>query len=74
MFFLATEGTTDGDWSTLIRKLRKGQGLSQTQLGEMVGITAAYISHIEAGKRNPSVKVCRRLLEALGAYEEASKL
>jgi len=60
-----------GDFGGMTRRLRLEQGMTQTQLGELVGVTAAYISHIEAGKRQPAASLTRRLLEALGAHDEA---
>lgn len=63
-----------GDLGKVTRKLRAEQGMTQTQLGDLVGVTAAYISHIEAGKRQPAPSLARRLLEALGAHNEAQKV
>src|SRR5919198_5338695 len=55
-----------------LRRLRREQGLSQRQLAER-GVTAAYISRIEAGARQPSVKALRvlaRKLEVSADYLE----
>jgi len=48
-----------------IRRLRMEQGLSQRQLAT-TGVSYAYISRLEAGKRTPSVKALRKLAERLG--------
>src|SRR5919198_3008491 len=48
-----------------LRRFRREQGLSQRQLAER-GVTAAYISRIEAGARQPSVKALRVLARKLG--------
>lgn len=63
-----------GDLGKVTRKLRAEQGMTQTQLGDLVGVTAAYISHIEAGKRQAAPSLARRLLEALGAHDGAQKV
>ena len=51
--------------STRIRELRAERGLSQMQLGGE-HYTAAYISHLEHGKRRPSPKALAYFAERLG--------
>lgn len=56
-----------------LRRLRLERGLSQRQLAEP-GVSYAYISRIEAGTRDPSVKALRKLAGKLGvpaAYLES---
>lgn len=48
-----------------LKRLRLERGLSQRELATH-GVSYAYISRIEAGTRNPSVKALRRLSERLG--------
>lgn len=48
-----------------IRELRKKQGISQEKLAEMVKIDYSYLNEIEAGKRNPSLKVVSKLSRSL---------
>jgi transcriptional regulator with XRE-family HTH domain len=48
-----------------LRRLRREQGLSQRDLSAP-GITYAYISRIEAGTRQPSMKALRQLARRLG--------
>lgn len=36
-----------------IRRIRKERGLTQKQLGELVGASEAYIRAYESGRRNP---------------------
>jgi transcriptional regulator with XRE-family HTH domain len=48
-----------------VRRLRHERGLSQRELSGP-GVTYAYISRVEAGARNPSVKALRLLAEKLG--------
>ena len=52
-----------------LRRLRLEQGLSQRDLSAP-GITYAYISRIEAGSRQPSVKALRMLARKLGVTPE----
>ncbi|MGH3050277.1 MAG: helix-turn-helix domain-containing protein, partial [Gaiellaceae bacterium] len=48
-----------------LRRLRLDRGLSQRELAAP-GVSYAYISRIEAGTRQPSVKALRRLAAKLG--------
>ncbi len=52
-----------------LRRLRLEQGVSQRELSAP-GITYAYISRIEAGTRQPSVKALRMLARKLGVSVE----
>jgi transcriptional regulator with XRE-family HTH domain len=53
-----------------LRRLRKAKGLSQRELATE-HVSYAYISRIESGARNPSVKALREIAPKLGvsAYE-----
>jgi len=48
-----------------IKTLRNEAGLSQEKLGELTGLDRTYISDIERGKRNPSLKSLEKLAHAL---------
>ncbi len=48
-----------------LQQIREDQGLSQTQFAELVGTSQSTISQIEAGERNPSYDMLRRLATAL---------
>lgn len=56
-----------------IRELRKGKGLSQRALGELVGVSFTYISKVENEKLDfgdyPSEDLIRKLAKALDADE-----
>src|SRR5579862_2215039 len=52
-----------------LRRLRLERGLSQRDLSDP-GISYAYISRIEAGTRQPSVKALRMLARKLGVTPE----
>ncbi len=49
-----------------VRSLRLGLGLSQEEVAHRAGLHVTYLSGIERGKRNPSLKNLRRLAGALG--------
>lgn len=53
--------------SRVIKTLRQEKGLSQKALAEQVGVTDAYITMLESGKRkNPSLDILKKLAKALG--------
>ncbi|MEX2211934.1 MAG: helix-turn-helix domain-containing protein [Gaiellaceae bacterium] len=52
-----------------LRRLRLEQGFSQRELSEP-GVSYAYISRIEAGARQPSVKALRKVAPKLGVSVE----
>lgn len=54
-----------------IREARKALNLTQSQLGERVGVQAAQISKIESG-RNLTIATIVRVLKALGLTAEFS--
>lgn len=53
-----------------IRQLRKMKGLTQKQLGKMVGKTDASICLYETGYRKPPVPVAKKLAKTLGCCWE----
>lgn len=62
MDFLAVVGAN-------VRALREARGLPQDELAHMAGIHATYLSGVERGRRNISMKVLERLAEALRVPE-----
>lgn len=48
-----------------VRKIRKSQNLSQEELGFRADMKRSYVSDLERGRRNPSLKAIGRLAEAL---------
>lgn len=48
-----------------IHRRRTGMGLSQRALGSAAGVSAAFVSQVEHGHRQPSLDVLQRLAEAL---------
>jgi transcriptional regulator with XRE-family HTH domain len=59
----------DESFSARLRRLRGERRLSQRQLSA-AGISYAYISRLEAGDRQPSVRAIRLLARALGVTPE----
>lgn len=49
-----------------IKQLRADKGLTQEKLGERAGLDRAYISGVETGQRNPSIKNITKLAKGLG--------
>ncbi|KRB78793.1 XRE family transcriptional regulator [Sphingomonas sp. Root720] len=49
-----------------LKSRRQKMGLTQAQLFEQTGITAAYISFIERGRANPTLDMMVKLADAVG--------
>lgn len=49
-----------------VRAHRKARGMSQEQLALDAGMKRAYLSDLERGTRNPSIRALERLAIALG--------
>ena len=52
-------------FGTYVRSLRQQKGLSQEEVAHRAGIHVTYLSGIERGRRNPSLKNIRRIAMAL---------
>ena len=71
-----SEGDTHEGVGARLKRLRLAQGFSQRDLSSP-GVSYAYISRIEAGTRQPSVKALRRLAVKLNVsadYLERGRL
>ncbi|NJO81530.1 MAG: helix-turn-helix domain-containing protein [Blastochloris sp.] len=63
--------TNPTDFRAWLKRRRLERGLTQEELGELVGYAAQTITKIEGGKRRPSPQLARRLSEVLElAHEE----
>jgi len=51
---------------TSIELYRRKQGLNQTELGELIGVTTQTISNYETQKNDPTTRRYKQLAEALG--------
>lgn len=49
-----------------VRHYRQLRGMTQEQVGLSIDMERSYVSDLERGKRNPSVRAVGRLAEALG--------
>lgn len=49
-----------------VRRFREARGWSQDQLSEVSGLHRTYISGIERGIRNPTLKIVHEVAAALG--------
>jgi len=49
-----------------IKKLRRGQKLTQEELANKVRVTPKYIQFIESGSRKPSLSLLQKLSRAFG--------
>lgn len=58
-----TETETIGQ---MVRDAREEQGITQAALAELVGRTHTMVSHIEAGRKEPSWETMIKLAEVLG--------
>jgi DNA-binding XRE family transcriptional regulator len=66
------EPLTFGDF---IRSHRMGEGLTQVELSEFLGISKQRLCDIEKNRTNISLKLCREFAEKLGLpYEWLAKL
>lgn len=54
-----------------VRRHRKLKGLSQEKLALEAGVERSYVSDLERGTRNPSVRLLGRLAVALGVEPAA---
>jgi len=50
---------------------RRGAGLTQAALGELVGITKMSISNYESGRNDPTLKTLAAIAKALGVTLDA---
>lgn len=48
-----------------LTKLRESKGWSQQKLADESGVSQAYISELELGRKNPTVKILQKLSQAL---------
>jgi len=49
-----------------LRAIRKAAGLSQEQLGHLVGVHRTHIGHLEQGKTNPKMLTILQVARGLG--------
>jgi putative transcriptional regulator len=52
---MTANGVNGGTMKNRVRKLREERGLTQKELGELVGVSRQAINAIETGKFDPSI-------------------
>ena len=55
---------TAPDFGKATKLLRQRQGISQTELRKLTGLEASYISRLENGKFEPTVKTIMKIAKA----------
>lgn len=48
---------------TLLRKLRKDNGITQQQIAEILNITPVFYGMIERGQRNPTLELAKEIAD-----------
>jgi transcriptional regulator with XRE-family HTH domain len=48
-----------------IRRLRQASGFSQKEFAERLAVTAPYLSRVEAGRKEPSVQLLKKIAHEL---------
>ena len=66
-----TSSTLLVDFGNALRTLRRSRNLSQEELGQVTGLDRTYISGLERGKRNPTLKVIAHIAACLGTTASA---
>jgi len=49
-----------------VKKLRLSKKLSQSYVGEKIGADKGFVSNLESGRKNPTLKTLIKLAKALG--------
>lgn len=49
-----------------LKKLRMGEGYTQTEFAEKMGIDRSYYNQIERGKATPSIQLLEKIATELG--------
>lgn len=50
-----------------VRRLRTEAGMPQDKLAELMGVDQSYVSHLENGKKNPTIDTVSLAAQALGS-------
>jgi putative transcriptional regulator len=63
---IISRGDSLGDKNNKLKLARIEKDLTQEQLAEKIGVTRQTIGLIEAGKYNPTIKLCNAICKVLG--------
>ncbi len=66
MALVAKQRRSETAFGRRLRALREEQGLTQSALGEAVGMLQSAVARLEAGEREPGWPTVLKLAEALG--------
>lgn len=69
---LSQPGATSSTFGSNLRAARKERGLSLRALASKMEISAPYLSDIELGRRQPSIVVILKVVDALGLDREVA--
>jgi len=58
------------NFGSAVRRHRESIGLSQEDFAERAGMDRTYVSGIERGSRNPTLRILYKLADALGVQPE----
>lgn len=58
---------TRKDLGQLMREMRRGLGLTQAQLAEIIGVNRRWVVQVEQAKTSADLRTVLRALQALGA-------
>lgn len=56
----------DPPFGRVLRQLRHGRGLTIEETARRAKVAATYLSDVERGQRNPTLRITTRILEGLG--------
>ncbi len=65
MFFILAMTETSKKLGENIKKLRVQKGMNQLELCSILRVDTAYISNIENGKKNPTLKTVEKIAKVL---------
>jgi|SRR5579862_278848 transcriptional regulator with XRE-family HTH domain len=54
----------------VLKQRRRALGFTQRELADVLGVKAGHITHLENGRRRPSLSLLGRLAEVLGLDKE----
>jgi len=49
-----------------LKRIRTAKGISQGEIGRILGVDKGFVSNIENGKTNPTLATISKLAEAIG--------
>ena len=53
-----------------LKRIRTAKGISQGEIGRMLGVDKGFVSNIENGKTNPTLATITKLAKALGVSSD----